>query len=332
MTVPVDEASYGGKKHGRLQISGVLLEGDSAFATANIGVLAKFSDEQSWRKILDCEPYGNNWWEDYEKARKNNSLFAPWSLWRIAGIHELVIFDAHIASLYSINLQNRNNVTTKLWKSPGEKFSIFTVAVYDGLMLYSLGSGYLDTILAVSGPDMSDFHMVFECPHTLNRKFDSVWADPDCHPAFNPTDSTIWLAFDYYDYVYITDMNGQLLDSVQITASDFRLPQPPRSRMHSNAVFQDWYSKCTPVESFRYVTPGYLLLQFLSGWRRTETDSIQLYSTVAWTANRQPVGLTVEKDWRLVGVQPDGRVIFAHYLIEDDKPKEILLSIARIEQ
>jgi hypothetical protein len=100
MTVPVDEASSGGKKHGRLQISGVLLEGDSAFATANIGVLAKFSDEQSWRKILDCEPYGNNWWEDYEKARKNNSLFAPWSLWRIAGIHELVIFDAHIASLY----------------------------------------------------------------------------------------------------------------------------------------------------------------------------------------------------------------------------------------
>jgi hypothetical protein len=331
MTMPVDEAAYSGNKHGRLQISGVLLEGDNAFAAAKSGVLAKFPDEQSWREILDCEPYGNNWWEDYEKAKKQNALFAPWSLWRIAGIRELVVFDAYLGCLYSINQENRNNVTAKLWKNSGEKFSIFTVAVYDGLILYSLGSGYHDTILAVSGPDTSNFHMVFECPSALKHKFDSLWADPCCHPAFNPIDSTIWLAFVFYDYIYVIDFNGKLLDSVALDASDFRLPQPPRSRMHSDAVFQDWYSRCTPVESFWYVPPDYFLLQFRSGWRKIEADSIQLRTTLAWTADRQPVGLTVEKDWHLVGVQLDGRVIFAHYVIEDNEFKEIVLHIARIE-
>ncbi len=331
MTMPVDEATYSGNKHGRLQISGVLLEGDSAFATAKSGVLAKFSNEESWRRILDCEPYGNNWWEDYETAQKRNALFGPWSLWQIAGIHEIVVFDAHIGSLYSIDLQNRNNVTAKLWKSPDEKFSIFTVAVYNGLILYGLSSGYHDTILAVSGPDISDFHMVFECPGTLKRKLDSVWADPNCRPAFNPVESSIWLAFMFYDYIYIVDMNGNLLDSVQITDPDFRLPQPPRSRMHSNAVFQDWFSKCTPVSAFRYVPPGYFLLQFRIGWRRLEADSIQLFSTLVWTADRQPVELEVDKDWRIVGVQPDGRVIFAHYLMKDNKAKEIILHVTRIE-
>jgi len=331
MTVPVDETTYSSKKHGRLQISRVHLEGDSAFAATKSGVLAKFSNEESWRRILDCEPYGNNWWEDYETAKKKNVLFGPWSLWRIAGIHELVVFDTYLGSLYSINLQNRNNVTAKLWKSPGEKFSISRVAVYNGLILYSLSSGYHDTILAVSGPDTSDFHMVFECPPTLKRKLDSIWADPYCSPAFNPIDSSIWLAFDYYDYIYIVDFNGKLLDSIALDAFDFRLPQSPLSRMKSQAVFDDWYSKCTPVRSFWYVPSGHFLLQYRSGWEKLEADSIPRHSTLAWTADRRPVDLAVDKSWQLVGVESDGRVIFAEYLVEDNKCKEVILHVTRIE-
>jgi hypothetical protein len=331
ITLSADEATYGDKEHQILHVNGVYLEGDTTFAATNAGVLARFSSEQPWRRILGCEPYGNNWWEDYETAKKKNTLFEPRYLWRIAGIDEIVVFDGHINSLYTINLQNQNNIEARIWKDRVEKFSITTVNVYNDLILYGVGSGYHDTILAVSGPDMSDFHMVFECPPVLKRRFDSVWASPTCIPAFNPIDSTIWLAFMFYDYIYIIDMQGRLLDSVQIADPDFRMPQPPRSRMHSNAVFQDWISRCTYVHSLRYVSPGFFLLQYRSGWRRLETDSIWLFSTLAWTVDRQPIELEVDKDWRAAGIQPDGRVIFAHYVIEDNKTKEIVLSVARIE-
>lgn len=331
ITLPADKATYGGKEHERLRVSGVYLEGDTIFAATNAGLLAKFSSEQPWEKILDCEDRGNNWWEDYKTAKKKNALFEPRYFWRITGVDEIVVFDSYISSPYTIDLQNRNNIKARLWKDPDEKSSIKAVSIYNDLILYGISSGYHDSILAVSRTDLSDYHRVFEYPPALKKRFDSVWADPNCIPAFNPIDSTIWLAFMFYNYIYLVDMNGRLLDSVHIYASDFRVPQPPRSRMKSDAVFRDWLSKCTPVRSFRYVPTGYFLLQYRSGWRKLEADSIRLFSTLAWMSDRRPVELAVDKDWQLVGVQPDGRVIFAEYLIEDNKLKETVLYVTRIE-
>ena len=104
MTLSADKAAYDGKEHRRLYVSGVYLEGDTTFATTNAGVLAKFSGEQSWGRILDCEPHGNNWWEDYETAKKKNALFDPRYLWRMTGDDKIVVFDSYISSLYAIDL------------------------------------------------------------------------------------------------------------------------------------------------------------------------------------------------------------------------------------
>jgi hypothetical protein len=332
MTLSADKGIYIEGEHGKLHVIGVYLAGDTTFVITSAGLVIQFSRKQPWKKVLDCEPWGNNWWEDFEKAKKKNAMFSIECLWPMPGSNETVVFDNYMSAVYRVNFLDLDDVKVKFWKSPDEKSSVYTVSAYNNLVFYAISSGYHDTILAVSGPDMSDFHMVFECPLTLKGKLDSVWADPCCYPAWNPINSTIWLAFMYYDFIYIVNMNGQLLDTIQISATDFRLPQPPRSRMHSNAVFQDWISKCTPVESFWYAPPGYFLLQFRSGWRKIEADSIQLRSTLAWTVDRQPVELAVDEDWELVGVQPDGRVIFAHYVIEDNEFKEIVLHIARIEQ
>jgi hypothetical protein len=331
MTLSADKAAYGSKEHGRLHVSGVYLEGETTFAATNAGLLAKFSRKGSWRKILDREPIGNNTWEDFKTAKNKNALFSPGHLWRITSTDEIVVFDNYISLIYTINLRNRDKIKARLWKDPDEKSHVSTVSIYNDLILYGISSGFHDSILAVSRPDMSDYHRVFECPSALKQRLDSVWADPTCIPAFNHIDSTIWLAFDYYNYAYIVDTNGRLLDSIEIAASDFRMPQPPRSRMHSNAVFRDWASKCTPVNSFWYVPPGYFLLQYRSGWRGLETDSIPLRSTLAWRAGRRPVDLDVDKNWRLVGVQPDGRVIFAGYVIDDNKFRETILYVTRIE-
>jgi hypothetical protein len=326
-----DKVAFTCKEQGRLYARGVYLERDTTFVITNAGLLAKFSSQQPWRKILAYEPFGGSVWKDYETAKRKNVLFSPRYYWRRPGTDEIIVFDDYLDAAYTVNLQDRDNIKVRFWKRPDEKSSVSAVSTYNDLIFYGIGSGYHDSILAVSRTDMSGYRRVFECPSALKQKLDSAWADPDCIPAFNPIDSTIWLAFRFYNYIYIVDMKGRHLDSVEIAASDFRMPQPPRSRMHSNAVYRDWESKCTPVGSFRYVPPGYFVLQYDGGWRNLEADSIPLYSTLAWTADRRAVELTVDKDWRLVGVQPDGRIIFAHYVIEDDRFKETILYVIRIE-
>jgi hypothetical protein len=326
-----DKATYTGKEHARLFVTGVYLSGDTTFFSSIVGISAKIAGKTGYRKIIGREDWSDDWWRDFKTAKKENALFCPGPIWRMSGSDDLVVYDHRIFLPYTIDLQNKDTAIAKIWKAADEKSIVNSMSIYGDLICYGTISDFNDFILAISYVDMSDYRRVFKCPPSLRHRFDSVWADPDCIPAFNPLDSTIWLAFEYYDYIYIVDIRGDLLDSVHISLPDFRLPQPPRSRMHSDAVFQDWYSKCTPVESFRYVPPGYFLLQYRTGWEKLEADSIQLRSTLAWTADRTPVDLTVEKDWHLVGVQPDGRVIFAHYVVEDNKIKEIVLHIARIE-
>ncbi|MEW5994868.1 MAG: hypothetical protein AB1744_10800 [Candidatus Zixiibacteriota bacterium] len=313
---------------------GAYLEEDLALVGTVTGIYAKFSRQDLWMKVIDCEPRGNNWWEDYERAKKKNVLFHPVHFWRARQSEDVLVFDKWMSSVYAINLRHQNSIEVKLRKDFEKKMGktiVESVRIWDDLVFFDIVSDFHDSILAVSPIDLSDFRMVFECPPALKRKLDSVGAGHTCRPAFNPIDSTIWLAFVFYNYIYLVDMDGRLLDSVEITDPNFRLPQPPRSRMHSNAVYLDWLSKCTPVTSFRYVPPGYFLLRYRSGWERLDVDSLPLYSTVVWTTDRKPVELSVDKSWELVGVQPDGRVIFANYLIEDNKTKEIVLSIARIE-
>jgi hypothetical protein len=109
------------------------------------------------------------------------------------------VLDTYIGVAYKIDFQDSNNVSATFRKRPDEKSSVTAVSVCDNFILYGISSGYHDTIVAVSYPDLSHYRHLFECPPELKRKLDSVWADLACFPAFNPIDSTIWLAFMFYN-------------------------------------------------------------------------------------------------------------------------------------
>ncbi|MBN1212684.1 MAG: hypothetical protein JXA92_08915 [candidate division Zixibacteria bacterium] len=132
-------------------------------------------------------------------------------------------------------------------------------------------------------------------PPKLARKLDSVYINiPIIIPAFNPFDSTFWLAFWGYDFAYIINKKGKLIDSLPFSSPDYIAPQPPVSRMKSQAVNMDWLSKWTPLRVFKYVPPGYFVLQFKKSRDIVEVDTLPLYGTLMWTADRKPVKLELD--------------------------------------
>ena len=117
---------------------------------------------------------------------------------------------------------------------------------------------------------------------------------------------------------------------IPISGTDWIPPPIPKSRIHSPAVYTDWVSRWTPTTGFQYASPGYFIRQHRIGWQKVSNDSIPLYSTLVWRADRQPVELSVDHRWQLAGVQPDGRIIFGHYDVADDSCR-IVLNVTRIE-
>ncbi|MFQ5453246.1 MAG: hypothetical protein ACE5D6_03565, partial [Candidatus Zixiibacteriota bacterium] len=178
--------------------------------------------------------------------------------------------------------------------------------------------------------DDKKYQRIFSFPSKLDKLLDSLGCmEPYIRPAYALNDSIICLSISGYNFIYQIDFSGIILDSISIYSSDFRLPQPPKSRIRSRAVWEMWLSGWTPIKSFKFVPPGYFILQYLTGWEELEADTIPLYSTLMWNTDRQPVEIEVDKHWQIAGVQPDGRIIFAHYLIESDK-REIVLNVTRI--
>ena len=86
----------------------------------------------------------------------------------------------------------------------------------------------------------------------------------------------------------------------------------------------------TPVTSIDFVPPQYFLIQYKVGYEKLGGHSVPLYSTLMLSADRHEIDAEVDRRWQVAGVQPDGRVIFGNYQLEDDK-LQIVLNVTRIE-
>ena len=93
----------------------------------------------------------------------------------------------------------------------------------------------------------------------------------------------------------------------------------------------DWASKCSSVCDLLYVSPGYFLLQYYTDHIQQGSLTVRLTPTLCWTAEGESVELKVDKLWRLIQTQPDGRVFFARYVYENDVYVKTIVYVTRIE-
>ena len=315
-------------------INALLLCGDTLVVGAWNGVWMQCDTTQEWRKLIGAVEAGDDWWVDCDKVKVYQHLFYPTPLWRIPNSDDIMVYDSYCDVFLRLPLDNLGEgIIRPWWDIPnGDNISVYGIHVQQDLIVAGLWDE--DSLLIGLGrttkPGFS--RRIFKYPASLGQYLDSVgenWAY--CRPALNPRDSTIWFSINGYRYVYIIDRKGNLLDSLEITAPDFIPPSPPASRMHSNAVYEDWASRWTPQMDFRYVPPGFFLLQYRTGWTKlTPRDSVRLLSTCAWNDRGQPVELDVDSNWGMAGVHSDGRLIFGHFEAAEDQNR-IILTIKRIE-
>lgn len=310
-----------------------LLIGEDTLISCSIdGIWARFENTQPWEKLIDCisDNNYNDFIEDCNNNKQLQYLYSPADIFKEPDSNVIIVFESLGGCLVKLQRNDANTFFAQKWDRGFNNINYNHVCLQNDMFVGT--QPYSEEKLLVYGRigQKDSFKRIFKYPPLLDRKLDSVSINyPISYPAFNPADSTFWLAFRGYDYIYIINKKGKLLDSLPFSSSDYIAPKPPISKLHSQAVYRDWLSKWTPVKVFKYVPPGYFILQFLTGWEIIGVDTIPLHGTQMWTSERKPAELDIDKHWQLAGVQSDGRVIFAHYQVEEGCRK-IALHVARI--
>lgn len=313
-------------------ISALLIDDDTLISCSTDGIWAKSGNTQSWKIIIENISHDDiyDFMDDCREEKELWSLYSPTDIFKYQNSGEIIVFEGACNYLVEIKANEEGVYFAQKWQKSFNNINYHQICFQDDMFVGT--RSYSDEKLLVYGniSQKGTFKRIFKYPPLLDRKLDSVTINrPYSYPAFNPADSTFWLAFWGYDYIYIINKKGVLLDSLAFSSPDYIAPQPPVSRLKSQAVHKDWLSKWTPVKVFKYVPPGYFILQFLKGRENIGVDTIPLHGTIMWTSDRKPVKLALDPHWQLAGVQPDGRVIFANYAIEDEQCK-IELHVARI--
>ncbi|MFQ5499281.1 MAG: hypothetical protein ACE5FH_06385 [Candidatus Zixiibacteriota bacterium] len=332
-TLLLDQADRNREKESFEHRVGAYHDSDMTLVGTITGLYSKRAGEPSWHKAINCEPQGATWWDDLDKTRKHGSIYYPTHLWRISQHDDIDVYDSRMHILCSVDPWpgGARPILREDFEKATKNMFFSEISRYFGGYLVGILTSKNEMVVA-SVDDRMDYKAVFKCPMTLTRKLDSVaWGIHDLRPAFSESDSTIWISFHAYNYIYIVDMSGSLLDSVHVSAPDFLPPGRMLSRIKSRAVVREWKSRYTPVQSFSYVQPGYFFLQYRTGWERLENDSIPLNGTLAWSAGRQPAMIDIDKRWQVAGTGPHGNVIFAEYLVSDGQLEGIVLHIGRIK-
>ena len=329
----INEYSYDvDRSNNYYAISALIIDEDTLISCSANGINAKLGNSQPWKKIIDLisDDDFEDFMDDCKGEKKMWLLDSPTNIYKCQNSGEIIVFESICGHLLILKSNDEGVYSAQKWQKNFNNIRYNEVCLqsdmFVGTELYSkkfLVYGQID--------QKRSFKRIFKYPSKLDRKLDSVSINYPYNsiPAFNPYDSTFWLAFWGYDYVYIINKKGKLLDSLPFSSTDYIAPTTPVSRLKSQAVHSDWLSKWTPVKVFKYVPPGYFILQFMKGWDVVDVDSLPLYGTLMWTADRKPTELELDPHWQLAGVQPDGRIIFANYQIVEGQRK-IVLHVARI--
>ena len=316
-------------------MSAIRLGGDSLMHASYLGVFVQPDSGQPWEKVIDC--YSDDKEISYSDRcyshRKLRQLVRPEGLWRVPETNEIIAFDGYCDWLYSLHLGAGPDSYVKLWSDRVKDDQFQTVNIQNNLILCGLPRYLGDRALAIQSVHESHYKRAFACSELLAHRLDPVGIGTGnhfCYPAFNPHDSTLWLAIYGYDFMYITDMAGHILDSLPVDAPDYIVPPEIRSRIKSAAVSREWLKLWTSVRSLHYAAPGYFLLQYDIGLKEIEGIAFRQHSTLVWKANGEKVPLEISKRWVLAGVEPNGEIIFA-CLETDGEQSGIAFYITRIQ-
>lgn len=317
--VPLDLATFG-----------IASFNDTTVVSSFMGLLIKTSDQANWEILLRTQSWGEVWYDEYKRAQKHQTLYWPSYVYRIPDSDELLVFDNYMGAFYIISLTSRKDLAVRFEGFQDRLSRVDDIKIIGDRILYSLMPGKQDSLIGISDLDRKSYHRMYTSPVKLVGILDSLGADLRNYNAWNPNDSTIYLAYKYYNKVYKISVDGILLDSIAITASDFRIPQPPKSRIKSAATFEDWVSKCTEVGSLEFAPPNYLLLQYFKQIATAGGDSLWLSPTLVWKTDKTPVELDIDQTWRQIQTLPDGRIVFAKDVRRDGVAKKVTLYFIRI--
>lgn len=319
-----------------IRISALCLEGDTIISASCAGLWGRFDKNQPWRKLIESGYFeGISWYDVCPKREKWKQIYKPDGIWRTIHSEEIVFFDDLCRCLFRVEMEEGEEIYVRHWNrwhyeerigaDMFERISIQGDIIVSGI--YSKD----EEQIVIGRADRNNYTKIFKAPARLKPSGDTTLLSYlSIRPILIPIDTTIWLTGFGLGSVYVIDLEGKLLDSIVVSDPDFRLPSRPRSLIQSAAVWKDWMTQWTPITSINYVPSGYVLLQFRIGFEQIGNKSVPLYSTIAFSVDRQKLDLEVDPHWQVAGVQPDGRVIFGHYELEGDK-LQIVLNITRIE-
>lgn len=306
-----------------LRVFAVRLGGDSLAYCTKQNVFIQAEAKAAWQGVfaeeIDYESIPINYCDQKTDIERLSSMDG---LWRIEDTNEIVAYDGYCGRLFSLFVQEGGNGSFSRWNHKIDEDHPPIVNIQGGLVLCGMSRYGRDRGVLVHHLEESQYEEVFEYSTSLSERLDSVGigsGDRFCFPAYSPTDSSLWIAIYGYDYIYVTDIRGRVRDSVHISASDYKVPPPIKSRIKSMAVSLEWMSQWTPIKSFHYVSPGYFLLQYSTGfgYHGMSVKSYR-YSTQLWDASGNFVTLHVDPRWQIAGVQPDGEIIFANYQLDGE--------------
>ncbi|MCK5127282.1 MAG: hypothetical protein KAR42_13590 [candidate division Zixibacteria bacterium] len=315
----------------RLGVGGVYITNETCLIAIRSGIIQKTSEDAFWSILKECQPTRGSWWDNYQSALSNGSLFWPQSIFQIHGKEEFILFDRYIHSPYRMIVSSGFNTKTSLLKEPDSLAIINDIAVYNDHIYYAIYSSTHDTVLCVSDIGGSNYEGIYTIPESVSSFLDLVGADNSSVIAYDLTNNTIWVGLKYFNKIYNVNKTGMLIDSIVINAIDHKVPKPPKSRIKSPAMHTDWTKSNTPLCKFDYAYPEYILLQYWTDWVKQGVDSVRLSPTLIWKTDKTPVELNIDKTWRLVQTLPDGRIIFAKYHRINGKTNKVVVYITRIE-
>jgi hypothetical protein len=300
---------------------------DAIYVICDQNIIARYGKEDRWHIVAGREEYLAFLGDKISPAQKESAKFYPSQIWKLPS-GELGLYDLWAGRVYSLSPSAPQGKRLGLLKECDEDLAISAINVQRDILLGGFYFSPHNRMVCLLTSEFSKCRRICELPAGLRHYLDSVGADYYPIPALDPNDSTIWVSFRHYNVIYIANLKGGVMDSVLINGNDFILPQPPASRIHSRAVSDDWYSKCSSIFSFQFVPPGYFLLQYSSpGKHITDTRPVH---TLCWNSNHELVNLAINSRWRLKQVQSDGCLPFVAYDYEERVVTKAVIYLTRI--
>ncbi len=314
-----------------LYVNGIYMTQDTCIVSLSTGIFLKTMQSDEWIRFISSHKWTDTWWNDFQNANKYGYIYSPQYTRFLPNTRTLVVFDDWMGSTYHLDITDIKEVRSSFSDLLDSIAIVNNVKIYDNMILHNLIPVDHDTLLAISKLDGSNYKRLFTPPKKTMRFLDSVGADYYSYCTFKYDDSAIFFAFKYYNTIYELNLSGSIVDSIAITDSLFHLPEPPKSRIKSLAVLNDWLSNCTGIRNLCFAYPETIVMQFWEKEEANKKNAVRPIRTLFWNTDKTRLDIDIDRTWRLVQTLPDGRIIFVKYHQTNSRNDKAIVYITRIQ-